>query len=130
MESIRKRRTGLMKGKLVKSLYRGRAVKPSNSTTNNIREDTPPGTPIYHLHHHHHLQPKEKLAPYNPNSIIIVNQEKAAPPHKPKVSYYIRTARDSNGTSNYYVDTDESVDIKAANYISCVQERFRSLFNK
>ncbi|KAG5624549.1 hypothetical protein H5410_009767 [Solanum commersonii] len=84
-------------------------------------------TPIYHLHHHNHLQPKEKLATYNPNSIIIVNhQEKAAPSHKPKVSYYIST----NGTSNYYIDTDESSDIKAANYISCVQERFRSLFNK
>ncbi|KAL3379013.1 hypothetical protein AABB24_004769 [Solanum stoloniferum] len=128
MESIRKRRTGLMKGKLVKSLYRGRAVKASNSTTNYSREVD---TPIYHLHHHHHPQPKEKLAPYNPNSIIIVNQEKAATPPKPKVSYYISTGRDSNSTnSNYhYVDTDESVDIKAANYISCVQERFRSLFN-
>ncbi|CAN4079086.1 unnamed protein product [Withania somnifera] len=119
MESSRKRRTGFMKGKLMKSLYRGRAaVKPTTSTTNYSSDDSPPQT-IYHLHLHHH-QPKEKIVPYNPNSITIVNQEyKAAPPLKPKVSYYIPP-------QSIGVGTKESVDIKAANYISCVRERFRS----
>ncbi|TMX05901.1 hypothetical protein EJD97_000035 [Solanum chilense] len=124
MESIRKRRTGFMKGKLVKSLFRGRAVKASNYYE---REEST--TPIYHLHlHHHNLEPKEKLAPYNPNSIVIVNQEKAAPPQKTKVSYYIPTTSTGRDSNDNNIDTDESVDIKAANYISCVQERFRSMF--
>ncbi|KAM3286839.1 hypothetical protein P3S67_025638 [Capsicum chacoense] len=143
MESSRKRRTGFLKGKLMKSLYRGgRAAAPpvklsptAASTTNYSSEDDPPST-VYHLHlHQQQQQPKEKLVPFNPNSIITVNQEKAAPPLKPKISYYIppqSTGREySKGTNNYYaarcVDTDESVDVKAANYISFVQERFSSL---
>ncbi|PHU27857.1 hypothetical protein BC332_06189 [Capsicum chinense] len=131
MESSRKRRTGFLKGKLMKSLYRGgRAAAPpvklsptAASTTNYSSEDDPPST-VYHLHlHQQQQQPKEKLVPFNPNSIITVNQEKAAPPLKPKISYYIPP----QSTGPRCVDTDESVDVKAANYISFVQERFSSL---
>ncbi|KAK4362755.1 hypothetical protein RND71_017996 [Anisodus tanguticus] len=156
MESSRKRRTEFIKGKLVKSLYRSAAPTVPSSTTqyghsplpNYISEDSAPRA-VYHLHLHHH-QPKEKLIPFNPNNIIalsssfssdavgfIMNQEQAAPPQKPKVSYYIppqsttTAERDFNGiTGTCYarIDTDESVDIKATNYISYVQEpRFKCL---
>ncbi|KAK4346181.1 hypothetical protein RND71_032520 [Anisodus tanguticus] len=135
MESSRKRRTGFIKGKLMKSLYRAVAtpVKPTTSPTNYYSSESDSPQTVYHLHLHHH-QPKENLVTYNPNGIIIVNQEKAALPLKPKVSYYIPPqSTQSNGTktrNNYYAKMDksygdESVDIKAANYISCVQERFK-----
>lgn len=155
MDSIRKRKTGFIKGKLVKSLHRAAAspvqygsskVKPMATTTAPAysSESMSPRT-VYHLHIHNH-QPKEKLIPYNPNSVIassasfssdavgfIVNQEQAAPPLKPKVSYYIppQSTVGSNGSTtgrgNYYgkIDTDETVDLKAANYITSVRERFK-----
>lgn len=135
MELNRKRRTGFMKGKLVKSLYRSAAPthvpsSPSNNYYSSFKDDHSPPQTVYHLQlHHHHQQPKEKLVPFNPNNIntsssFIVNQDQAAPPQKPKVSYYIPPK--SNGTTDYNYG-DQSVDMKAAHYISCVQERFRSL---
>ncbi|OIT22739.1 hypothetical protein A4A49_31267 [Nicotiana attenuata] len=152
MDSIRKRKTGFIKGKLVKSLYRA-AASPVQYGSSKVKATAPPTyssegmspRTVYHLHLHNH-QPKEKLIPYNPNSIIassvsfssdavgfIVNQEQAAPPLKPKVSYYIppQSTVGSNGSTTgrgtYYgkIDTDESVDLKAANYITSVQERFK-----
>ncbi|MCD9646321.1 hypothetical protein HAX54_036087 [Datura stramonium] len=139
MESSRKRRTGFIRGKLLKSLYRAAAaapvLKPTASTTTNYSSEDSPHRTVYHLNLHHHHQPKEKLVPYNPNSIITVNQEKAAEPLKPKVSYYIppqSNGTNSTGTSYNYTkmdksNGDESVDMKAAKYISYVRERFRSL---
>ncbi|KAK6798877.1 hypothetical protein RDI58_006580 [Solanum bulbocastanum] len=147
MESNRKSRTGFMKEKLVKSLYRSAApTHVTSSPTNNYYssfkyDDRSPPQTVYHLQLHHH-QPKEKLVPFNPNKInttlsssFIVNQDQAAPPQKPKVSYYIppKSNGTTDGTNYNYAkmgDTsygDESVDMKAAYYISCVQERFRSL---
>lgn len=146
MELNRKRKTGFMKEKLVKSLYRSAApthvpsstTSPTNyySSSKDDNMSSPPRT-VYHLQLHHH-QPKERLVPFNPNNInialsssLIVNQDQAATPQKPKVSYYIPPQ--SNGTNYNYekmVDIsygDENVDMKAAHYISCVQERFRSL---
>ncbi|CAN4079087.1 unnamed protein product [Withania somnifera] len=146
MESSRKCKTGFIKGKLVKSLYRSAAPTVPSSTTSPTNyyssEDTSPRT-VYNLQpHHHHHQPKEKLVPFNPNNTIalsssfIVNQGQAAPPQKPKVAYYVPPQSNGThctGTSYNYVKMvdksygDESVDMKAAHYISCVQERFRSL---
>ncbi|KAM3286838.1 hypothetical protein P3S67_025637 [Capsicum chacoense] len=146
MESSLKRRTGFIKGKLVKSLYRSAAPTEPSSTTSPANyfssEDTSPRT-VYHLQlHHHHHQPKDTLVPFNPNNTIalsstfIVNKDQAAAPQKTKVSYYIPTqsnGTNSTGTNYNYakmVDKyygDESVDMKAAHYIACVQERFRSL---
>ncbi|KAH0656829.1 hypothetical protein KY290_014107 [Solanum tuberosum] len=149
MESNRKPRTGFMKGKLVKSLYRSAAPthvasSPTNNYYSSFKDDdhSPPQT-VYHLQLHHH-QPKEKLVPFNPNNIntalsssFIVNQDQAALPQKPKVSYYIppkSNSINSTDVTNFdyakMVDKsygDESVDMKAAHYISCVQQRFRSL---
>lgn len=142
MESSRKRRTGLIKGKLVKCLYRPAAATHLPSTTtsptnyySSSKDDTPPPT-VYHLQlHHHHQQPKEKLVPFNPNNIsiplsstFIVNQDQAAPPQKPKVSYYVPPRTNYNYAEmvdKTYVD--ESIDMKAAHYISYVEERFKSV---
>ncbi|MCD9646320.1 hypothetical protein HAX54_036086 [Datura stramonium] len=150
MESSRgKRRTGFIKGKLVKSLYRSAApsststqygsssskmIQPTTASPTNYYSSSSPPRIVYHLqlHNNHQYQPKEKLLPFNPNNInialssssFIVNQEQAAPPQLPKVSYYIIPPQ-CNGTNS--TGDHESIDTKAAHYISCVQERFRSL---
>ena len=109
---------------------------------------------IHHLHQNQNHQPiKQKLVPYNPNSTtfssssttsaavdFILNQEQVTVPHKPKISFYVppdqsthdreySNSNSSTGTATiYYAKTtldNESVDLKAASYISSVQERFR-----
>ncbi|KAJ8549863.1 hypothetical protein K7X08_033570 [Anisodus acutangulus] len=161
MESSRKR-IGLIKGKLVKSLYRATS-KPSSAIQYGSSSNRVPNYPsecfdvnqmnrpsiVHHLNHHNnhdHHQPKQKLVPYNPNSTtaasfssssvavdFILNQEQVTIPHKPKVSFYIppdSTDREYSNSSttiynNYAKLDNESVDLKAASYISSVQERFR-----
>lgn len=151
MESSRKR-LGLIKGKLVKSLYRAAAAappKPSSATNQYGSSSRVPNQLdrpiIHHLNHHEHQQPKQNLVPYNPSSTIassfsstavdfILNQEQVTIPQNPKVSFYFpqdensidRDFKSSSTTYNYAGKLDnESVDLKAANYISSVQERFR-----
>ncbi|KAK4347709.1 hypothetical protein RND71_034048 [Anisodus tanguticus] len=149
MESSRKR-LRLIKGKLVKSLYRAASIQYGSSS---IRVPNCPSegfvvnqmdrpSIIHHLNHHNnhdHHQPKQKLVPYNPNSTtaasfssssaavdFILNQEKVTVPQKPKVSLYIPPDSTDTPTYHNYAKLDsESVDLKAASYISSVQERFR-----
>ncbi|KAM3250728.1 hypothetical protein P3S67_023152 [Capsicum chacoense] len=168
MESSRKR-LGLIKGKLVKSLYRAAAAaappKPSPATNQYGSSNSSSRVPnqlnrpsiIHHLNHHEHQQPKQKLAPYNPNSTtasslsssstatvdFILNQDQVSIPQKPKISFYIppvaenttdqqeysNSTKSSGTTSTTYnyakMLDNECVDLKAANYISSVQERFK-----
>ncbi|KAL3344731.1 hypothetical protein AABB24_023929 [Solanum stoloniferum] len=150
MESSRKR-LGLIKRKLVKS-YRAAAVasKPiqhEEFVANQVMDR--PST-IHHLHQNQNHQPiKQKLVPYNPNSTtfssssttsaavdFILNQEQVTVPQKPKTSFYVppgqsthdREYSNSSTATTYYAKTtldNESIDLKAASYISSVQERFR-----
>lgn len=108
---------------------------------------------IHHLHRHQNHQPiKQKLDPYNPNSTtfssssstttaavdFILNQDQVTIPHKPKISFYVPPDQSTDSSSSnssstttattYYANTmldNDSVDLKAASYISSVQERFR-----
>ncbi|XP_060192617.1 uncharacterized protein LOC132622101 [Lycium barbarum] len=160
MESSRKR-FGLTKRKLVKSLYRAAAApKPSPAIQYGSSSSRVPNYPsegfdvnqvdrpsTIHHHHNDHQQPKQNLVPYNPNSTtfssssagvdFIMNQEQVTIPHKPKISFYISPTPESTDReysnssttattySNYAKVDNENVDLKAANYISSVQERFR-----
>lgn len=156
MESSRKR-IGLMKGKLVKSLYRAATAAPKPIQHGSGSSRVPNNYPsegfvtnqvmdrpsiIHHLHQNQNHQPiKQNLVPYNPNSTtftaavdFILNQEQATVPQKSEISFYVPPESSHTEYSNsstattYYAKTaldNESVDLKAASYISSVQERFR-----
>lgn len=97
MDSNRKRK-GLLKGKLVVPFYK--AGKPASST----------------------VQFSSKVKPSQSFPSTTSTYVLAQP--KPKVSFVLPdTGRDLE--SLYGVAVDESVDIKAASYISSVQERFK-----
>ncbi|MCD7454242.1 hypothetical protein HAX54_024028 [Datura stramonium] len=126
----------------------------SSSSSNRVPNQLERPSIIHHLNHHnnhdqHQHQPiKQKLVPYNPNSTIapsfsstavdfILNQDQVSVPQNPRVSFYIPPAaentidRDFNSsstTTNYNHGKtldNESVDLKAASYISSVRERFK-----
>ncbi|KAI8017721.1 hypothetical protein LOK49_LG04G03515 [Camellia lanceoleosa] len=110
MEASNRARKGFTKGKLVMSFYR--APKPQ-STSSTVQYNNSSSS--------------------NSNSGVVINHDKyvAAQPRLHKVSE-IGGLDDSSYTttfenSHHYgvVAGDESVDLKAASYISCVQERFR-----
>ncbi|WMV15249.1 hypothetical protein MTR67_008634 [Solanum verrucosum] len=132
MESSRKR-LGLIKGKLVKSLYRAAAVasKPiqhDGFVANQVMDR--PST-IHHLHQNQNHQPiKQKLVPYNPNSTTFSSSTtSAAPPDQSTHDReYSNSSSSTSTATTYYAKAtldNESVDLKAASYISSVQERFR-----
>ncbi|KAL7190204.1 hypothetical protein ACSBR2_022478 [Camellia fascicularis] len=109
MEASNRARKGFTKGKLVMSFYR--AAKPQ-STSSTVQYNNSS----------------------NSNSGVVINHDKyvAAQPRLHKVSE-ISALDDSSYTTTTFennhhygvVAGDESVDLKAASYISYVQERFR-----
>ncbi|KAK3039083.1 hypothetical protein RJ639_028829 [Escallonia herrerae] len=140
MEANRKRK-GFMKAKLVMSFYRatkptstqlpytttGKVVKPSQSGANS-------GGFIANPHDHLVPQPKQKVALSTSSVGFIINQDQVTPqaPKQARVSFALpydshNVGRDSYGKFDnpYGIAGDEGVDMKAATYISCVQERFR-----
>lgn len=123
MESNGKLRKGIMKAKLTVSFYR--AAKPSpmpystskpklcsnnwdmaNQTGDNIVPD----------------QPKQNIAPSTASTVgFIVNQDQVHTQPK-QVSFVVppnNSTRDS-----YRKHFDNPIDLRAASYIACVQERF------
>ncbi|KAJ9135510.1 hypothetical protein P3X46_032688 [Hevea brasiliensis] len=113
MESNRKRR-GFMKGKLM-PFYR--SPKPSSPNLQYTSSKV--------------IKPSQS-SPSTPSVGFFVHQDYIiAPPKQNKVSFIIPPAPDSNRDKLtpfdkvYGVPGDESVDIKAASYISSVQERFK-----
>ncbi|KAK3036423.1 hypothetical protein RJ639_030022 [Escallonia herrerae] len=132
-----------MKAKLVMSFYRatkptstqlpytttGKVVKPSQSGANS-------GGFIANPHAHLVPQPKQKEGLSTTSSVgFIINQDQVTPqaPKQARVTFALPhdshnyVGRDSYGKFDnpYGIAGDESVDLKAATYISCVQERFK-----
>ena len=110
MESNRKRR-GFMKGKLM-PFYR--AAKPSS-------------TSVQYMTSSNKVMKPSQSCPSAASVGFLVHQDYAVTQPKPKVSFILPdTSRDSlvQFESLYGVAVDESVDSKAATYISSVQERF------
>lgn len=109
MESNRKRR-GFMKGKLAMPFYR--VSKPSSAAVQYSSKVKP-----------------NQTSPLAPSVGFVVDQEYVIPPPKQKVAFIIpaENGRDSllKFDAFYGAGGDEGVDAKAANYISCVQERFK-----
>ena len=111
MEANRKRE-GVLKRKFVMSLYR--AAKPGYSTTVNygskVKQSPSSSSPasVGFIVNHDYVthQPKQTVS-------------FAPPPEKIRETY--------SKFDNFYnsIVADESVDLKATSYISCVQERFR-----
>ncbi|KAF9619270.1 hypothetical protein IFM89_006457 [Coptis chinensis] len=107
MESNRKRKSGFMKGnKLVMSFYRTPPAKPNTSVQ--------------------YSASKVKPSPPPPTTTVgfLVDQEFVVP------SSFVKSdgGRDTKNYVDYnayYGTGDESVDMKAASYISHVQARFR-----
>lgn len=111
MESNRKRR-GFMKGKLM-PFYR--AAKPNSSTTTTTVQYTSKVKP-------------SQSSPAAASVGFLVHQDYVIAQAKPKVSFILPAeSRDSvvQLENLYGVAVDESVDSKAATYISTVQERFK-----
>nr|XP_043608217.1 uncharacterized protein LOC122580013 [Erigeron canadensis] len=111
MDSNTKLHKGFMKGKLVMSFIR--ASKPSTTTTKTVPHKKP-------------ATANQKTTP-PPSSLMIMNQEKVNLQPKHRVSYVIPQTMGTYGVFDnpYGVVVDETVDAKAASYISCVQERFK-----
>ncbi|CAK9175134.1 unnamed protein product [Ilex paraguariensis] len=107
MESNRKRK-GLTKAKLVMSFYR--AAKPSSTTqySGKVKPNpTPTSTTTVGF-----IVNQDQVTTPPPSSVgFVFNQDHVISQTKQKVSFAI--------------PGDEAVDVKAASYISCVQERFR-----
>ncbi|PON95398.1 hypothetical protein TorRG33x02_089200 [Trema orientale] len=111
MESNRKRR-GFMKGKLM-PFYR--AAKPNSSTTTTTVQYTSKVKP-------------SQSSPSAASVGFLVHQDYVIAQPKPKISFILPPeSRDSvvQLDNLYGVAVDESVDSKAASYISSVQERFK-----
>ncbi|WOH04993.1 hypothetical protein DCAR_0624405 [Daucus carota subsp. sativus] len=120
MESNGKLRKGIMKAKLTMSFYR--AAKPSPlpySTSkpklyNNNMEVANQIIPD---------QPKQNIAPSTASTVgYIVNQDQAHTQPK-QVSFAIPS--DTDTRDSYRKKYDNPIDVRAASYISCVQERFK-----
>ena len=112
MESNRKRR-GFMKGKLM-PFYR--AAKPNSSTTTTTT-----------VQYTSKVKPSQS-SPAAASVGFLVHQDYVIAQAKPKVSFILPAeSRDSvvQLENLYGVAVDESVDSKAATYISTVQERFK-----
>ncbi|CAL5370417.1 unnamed protein product [Camellia sinensis] len=117
MEASNRARKGFTKGKLVMSFYQ--AAKPQ-STSSTVQ--------------YNNSSSSNSNSNSNSNSGVVINHDKyvAAQPRLHKVSE-ISGLDDSSCTTTTFennhhygvVAGDESVDLKAASYISCVQERFR-----
>ncbi|KAA8548246.1 hypothetical protein F0562_004493 [Nyssa sinensis] len=125
MESNRKRK-GFMKAKLAMSFYR--AAKPSSSSvqySSKVKPSPPPSS----------TASVGYVASSSSNALVeryVVNPDYVTPQPKPKLSFLvpeINGGRDSYSSCKfdnpYGGAGDESVDVKAATYISSVQERFR-----
>ncbi|XP_052196928.1 uncharacterized protein LOC127804174 [Diospyros lotus] len=118
MEANRKRR-GFMKTKLVKPFYRSAKPSPASSTTVLPYINTTAATKVI-----------RSVAPSAGAVDFFVNHDYVTPAHPKQIISY---APPDNGYDSYYarlekiygVVADESVDLKAATYISCVQERFK-----
>lgn len=127
MESNRKLRKGFMKTKLAMSFYRAAKPSPPMPYTTKPKPNNP--NSATQIRDTITPQPKQNIAPSTASSVgFIVNQDQVTPQAKQKVSFVIPdNGRDSyqKFESPYGVGGDESVDLKAASYISCVQERFR-----
>ncbi|KAK2968760.1 hypothetical protein RJ640_028153 [Escallonia rubra] len=116
-----------MKAKLVMSFYRTTKPKPSQSGAKS-------GAFIANPRDHLVPQPKQKVALSTSSVGFIINQDQVTPqaPKQARVSFALpydnhNVGRDSYGKFDnpYGIAGDEGVDLKAATYISCVQERFR-----
>lgn len=106
MESNRKRR-GFIKGKLAMPFYR--VSKPSSTTVQYSSKVKP-----------------NQTSPLAASVGFMVDQEYVIPPPNRKVAFIIPAENGRDPMVKFdglYVD--EGVDAKAANYISCVQERFK-----
>lgn len=104
MESNRKRR-GFMKGKMMNPLYR--AAKPSSAVQYSSK-----------------IKPSQSC-PSTASVGFLVNQDYAfTPPKQQKVSFILP---DNIGQFDnpFGVAADDSIDLKAARYISDVRERFK-----
>lgn len=116
MESNRKRR-GFMKGKLM-PLYR--AAKPNNTSSSSTTTTTT-------VQYTSKVKPSQS-SPSAASVGYLAHQDYAIAHPKPKVSFILPAEnRDSlvQLENLYGVAVDESVDSKAATYISTVQERFK-----
>ncbi|XP_042478925.1 uncharacterized protein LOC122059918 [Macadamia integrifolia] len=105
MEANRKRKA-FMKAKMVVAIYR--AAKPSSNT----------------------VQYSSKVKPTPSSSFVVDEDNFSIPAPKPKLSDANSESfhdHSINGYMNnlYGAGGDENVDMRAASYISCVQERFR-----
>ncbi|KAI3463122.1 hypothetical protein Pfo_019785 [Paulownia fortunei] len=132
MESNRSKRRGFSKSKLVMSFYR--ATKPSSAFSGKPKS-SPTNSSLTSLEFVANQPIKPKAPPSSTTAaspavgLIIVNQDQVFPPQKPNVAFVVP---DRNGDSygkleNFYgaAAEDEAVDVKAARYISSVQERFQ-----
>ncbi|KAM7506477.1 hypothetical protein LguiA_016930 [Lonicera macranthoides] len=129
-----------MKGKLVMSFYR--ATKPSSTPHQYNGKVVKPTThplassiaSVGYIVNQDKVAPQQKQTMFSSNNStaasvgFIVNQEMVNPQPKQRVSFIMPdNGRDSYGMFDnpYGIAGDEGVDVKAASYISCVQERFR-----
>ena len=109
---VNRKREGVLKRKFVMSLYR--AAKPASSSTMKY------GSKV-----------KQSPSASSPASVdFIVNRDYMTPQPKQTISFAPQPEKTHETYStfeNFYnsIAADESVDLKAASYISCVQERFR-----
>ncbi|KAL8097597.1 hypothetical protein AgCh_030649 [Apium graveolens] len=118
MESNGKLRKGIMKAKLTMSFYR--AAKPS---------PMPYSTSKPKLYNNINManeiipdQPKQNIAPSTASTVgFMVNPDQVHTQPK-QVSFVLPP---NNGTRDSYgKKIDHPIDVRAASYISCVQERF------
>ncbi|KAK6928556.1 hypothetical protein RJ641_007147 [Dillenia turbinata] len=111
MESANRKRRGFVKGKLMMPFYR--SAKPSAAVPYTSSTKVKPS----------------QSSPTTASVGYIVDQDFVIPRPKQKVSFILPEnygcESDYHNDNPYGVVGDESVDMKAASYISCVQERFK-----
>ncbi|GAA0156170.1 hypothetical protein LIER_13723 [Lithospermum erythrorhizon] len=124
---------GFKKGKLVMTFYRALAKPPPNKKPTNMAP--PPSTAVAGGRQKPREQAGRTTAEGGGGSQVnfIVKQDQVGPPTNAKVSFFVPEADHNNGGHGFYdknfgdlfgVVEDEAVDLKAASYISTVQERF------
>lgn len=116
MESNRKRR-GFMKGKLVMSFYRASKTPSSVQFSSKIKQSQPASTASVGFHVEEKKFAISSSSPMKQKPLVIAMDGDA-------YSDFVGHVEGTNG-AGASVAGDESVDLRAATYISYVQERFR-----
>jgi hypothetical protein len=106
MEANRKRR-GFLKGKLM-SFHRA-AAKPSST----------------HVQYTSKVKPSQSSPSTASVEFLLPQDYVFAQPQKQQVSFIVPADSSQHENLIYGVAADESIDMKAANFISSVQERFK-----